>query len=143
MERKFELDEALALLHFAFRSVVAKPDQMLAARGLSRVHHRILYFVRRNPDISVNRLLEMLGVSKQALNGPLRMLLKKKLVAVETASADRRVRQLRLTASGAHLELLLSGDQRRRFAAAFRQVGPRKEAAWRETMGCLAAGDPA
>ena len=56
-QREHELDEAWELMHFALRAVVARPDQMLEKRGLSRVHHRILFFVARQPDLSVNQLL--------------------------------------------------------------------------------------
>jgi DNA-binding MarR family transcriptional regulator len=111
---------------------------MLASRGLSRVHHRILYFVRRNPGISVNQLLEILGVSKQALNAPLRALVRKKLVSMAASGEDGRVKQIRLTAKGEGFEMTLSGDQRARFAAAFQRAGSRKEAGWRETMRYLA-----
>src|ERR1700688_104968 len=94
------LDEALELLHFAFRAVVARPDRMLGSRGLSRVHHRILFFVRRNPGISVGDLLRILGTSKQALNAPLRTLLRKKMVSLTAASEDRRVKRIHLTREG-------------------------------------------
>ena len=59
------LNEALELFHFAFRAFTSGPDAILAEQGLQRVHHRILYFVGRNPAISVNALLRILGVSKQ------------------------------------------------------------------------------
>ena len=136
--RRRELDEALELLHFAFRAVVANPDRILARRGLSRVHHRILYFVCRSPGTSLNRLLRTLGVSKQALNAPLRTLVQEKLITISYSPEDRRVKQLELTARGRELEDALSGDQRRRFAAAFERLGKSKEAAWREVMRALA-----
>lgn len=138
MNREDELNAALELLHHAFRAVVAKPDRMLARRGLGRVHHRILYFVGRNPGCSVGRLLEILGVSKQALNAPLRQLLAHSLIVAANAPADRRAKQLRLTEAGRRLERALSGEQRRRYQAVFGAVGPEKEAAWREIMGLLA-----
>ena len=52
--RETDLNQALELFHFAFRAFTAKPDQLLEARGLQRVHHRILYFVGRNPEIRVS-----------------------------------------------------------------------------------------
>ena len=88
----------------AYRAFTASPDRILRRRGLGRVHHRILYFVGVNPQISVNALLRVLSVTKQALNAPLRQLAEMRLVAIETAEHDRRVRQLRLTPSGARLE---------------------------------------
>lgn len=138
-----ELNQALEALHFAFRAVVARPDQLLARRGLSRVHHRVLYFVGRNPGLSVNQLLALLQVSKQSLNAPLRQLVQARLLTAGADAEDRRVRRLRLTARGAALEARLSGDQRQRFARVFAQVGARKAAAWREVMQRLAQADAA
>ena len=73
-DRQKELNQALELFHFAFRAFTKEPDVMLERYGLQRVHHRILYFVGRNEGLSVNELLQILCVSKQALNAPLRML---------------------------------------------------------------------
>src|SRR6185295_15082742 len=98
-----KLNEALELLHLATRTLVATPDAILARRGLSRVHHRVLYYVGRHPDCSVNRLLEKLAVSKQALHGPLRQLLKQKLIVARAADTDRRSKCLRLTPAGERL----------------------------------------
>ena len=96
-----ELDQALALFHFAFRAFTTGPDKILGEYGLQRVHHRILYFVGRNPAISVNALLRILGVSKQALNGPLRTLIEGGLIHTEQDSADRRIKRLSLSTRGA------------------------------------------
>lgn len=136
--RRDELNDALELMHFAFRAVIARPDEILLQHGLARMHHRILYFVGRNPGVSVNRLLECMKISKQALHGPLRSLVEKGLVAAAPAPGDRRVKQLTLTEAGAQLEDLLSGDQRQRFESAFGRAGSAKEAAWREVMRLLA-----
>src|SRR4051812_39064628 len=95
------LDEVLAHLHFAFRTVVEEPDELLAQRGLGRVHHRILFFVSKNPGIRVGELLAVLGVSKQALHRPLRELVAAGLLASRAEADNRRVRALRVTRTGA------------------------------------------
>jgi DNA-binding MarR family transcriptional regulator len=136
--RKDELNKALEELHFAFRAVVARPDSILGVHGLSRVHHRVLYFIGRNQAPSVNDLRSLLGISKQALNAPLRQLTRRGLVSACPDSSDRRVKRLRLTALGTSLEERLSGDQRDRFARVFKAVGREKENAWREVMRLLA-----
>ena len=128
------LRKAIELMYFAYRAFTAPPDRILEERGLGRVHHRILYFVGRNPQISVNALLGVLGVSKQALNGPLRQLVGLGLVAMDTAVHDRRVRQLRLTAVGEALEGRLTGAQMEHFQAAFAQAGIDAEAGWVAVM---------
>lgn len=136
--RERELNEALEALHFAFRAVVAKPDAVLAEHGLSRVHHRILYFVGRNPGLSVNALLAILNVSKQSLNAPLRQLMDQGLIETAPDPADRRIKRLRLAKKGAKLENILSGDQRQRFMRAFREAGKESEVGWRKIMRLLA-----
>ena len=132
------LDEAWELMHFALRAVIAQPDELLETRGLSRVHHRILFFVARQPDITVNQLLQVLNVSKQALNQPLRQLYSQELVTFTPAPNDRRQRRLVLTDAGRELEERLTGSQYAMFDAALSAAGPRGEAAWRRVMRHLA-----
>ena len=136
--REAELNSALELMHFAYRAFTAGPDRILEARGLQRVHHRILYFVGRHPGISVNGLLAILAVSKQALNAPLRQLQEMHLVDSQSASVDRRVRELRLTSEGARLESSLSGLQRRGLEKVFRHAGESAEVQWRVVMAEIA-----
>ncbi len=137
-ERENELNLALQSLFYAFRAVVARPDALLAEQGLSRVHHRILFFVGRTPGLSVNALLAILNVSKQSLNEPLRRLTELGYIQSEVDERDRRVKRLSLTGSGQALEAALSGDQRQRFAKVFAELGVEDEAAWRRVMERLA-----
>ncbi|MBR8831035.1 MAG: hypothetical protein N5P05_001978 [Chroococcopsis gigantea SAG 12.99] len=137
-KRKQELNKALEALHFAFRAVVARPDAMLSEYKLTRIHHRILYFVGRNPGLSVNELLAILSISKQSLNLPLRQLTQLELIESTNDTIDRRIKRLRLTQEGSCLENQLSGDQRERFARVFAIVGPEGEEAWRTVMRLLA-----
>lgn len=125
---------AIERLYFGYRAFTAPPDRILDRRGLGRVHHRILYFVGRNPRISVNALLGILDVSKQALHAPLRQLVEKRLVVVDTAEHDRRVRQLALTATGRKLEAQLTSTQMRQLQAVFEQAGADAEAGWHQVM---------
>ncbi len=127
-----------ALLFFAFRALTAEPDRVLAERGLSRVHHRILYVVARNPGLRIGELLATLRVSKQALNRPLRELSRLGLVAATTPAHNRRARELRLTDPGERLERRLTAAQRRRFARAFSAAGAGAERGWRDVMRRLA-----
>lgn len=137
-QREEELNKALEALYFAFRAVIAKPDAILSEQGLSRVHHRILYFVARHPNLSVNELLTLLRVSKQSLNVPLRQLTQLGLIEAEADKRDRRIKRLSLTKEGQFLEEELSGDQRQRFAKAFDSVGREGEATWHQIMNLLA-----
>jgi DNA-binding MarR family transcriptional regulator len=135
--REAELNQALELFHFAFRAFTAKPDQLLEARGLQRVHHRILYFVGRNPEIRVSGLLSILGVTKQALHAPLRQLIAMNLIQDSPDATDKRGKCLALTAEGAKLEAALSGAQRKLLASVFEQAGTDSESSWRAVMAQL------
>lgn len=130
--REAALRLAIEQFYFGYRAFTAPPDRILDQRGLGRVHHRILYFVGRHPNIAVNALLALLSVSKQALNAPLRQLIEMQLVAMSTAEHDRRVRQLTLTPAGAQLEALLTGTQMKQMEAAFSATGT--EAGWLAVM---------
>jgi DNA-binding MarR family transcriptional regulator len=128
------LQQAIELLYFAYRSFTAGPDRILSDKGLGRVHHRVLYFVGRNPRININELLQILGVSKQALNGPLRKLTELGLIDVETGTHDRRVKQLLLSKSGAKLEARLSQTQMQHLAKAFAIGGEQAVRGWELIM---------
>ncbi len=132
------LNQALEALHFGFRAITAHPDQRLKALGCSRVHHRILYFIGRNPGCSINELLGIMRVSKQYLNRPLRQLIGDGYVQAKQDERDRRVKRLRLTAKGRRLEEALTGEQRAQLAEVFRRAGPQAEAGWRRVMALLA-----
>lgn len=135
--REAALHLAIEQFYFAYRAFTAPPDRILEQRGLGRVHHRILYFVGRHPQISVNALLSLLGVSKQALNAPLRQLIEMQLIAMVAAEHDRRIRQLTLTVNGAKLEAQLTGTQMKQLHAVFDKSGVEAEAAWHRVMQCL------
>jgi DNA-binding MarR family transcriptional regulator len=138
LKRQAELNDAIELLYFAYRGFTDGPDRILERRGLGRVHHRILYFIGRRPDISVRGLLEVLAVSKQALNAPLRQLMEMHLVTAVPGAEDRRVKNLRLTADGLKLEAELTGVQMRHLQAAFDEAGAADEQGWRSIMAELA-----
>ena len=91
----------------------------------------------RNPGITVSALLGVLGVSKQALNAPLRQLVDAGLITTSTSDRDRRSKLLDLSTTGLALEAELSGTQMARLDALFQQAGPGAEAAWREVMAAL------
>ncbi len=137
-KREESLREAIELIFFSYRSFTRGPDLILEKRGLNRMHHRILYFVGREPALSVNDLLSVLNISKQALHNPLRQLVAMKLVSNSKSRSDGRVKELRLTSAGKKLEARLTGTQLLQLAEVFGQAGPDAEKAWRKTMHFLA-----
>lgn len=136
-DRKQDLNQALEAMHFGFRAMVYKPDQRLAKLNYSRIHHRILYFIGQNKACNVTELLQILAVSKQYLNRPLRTLIEDGYVLQQKDSLDKRIKRLSLTDKGQKLEQDLSGQQRKRFAEIFEQVGPEAEQHWHQVMHLL------
>jgi DNA-binding MarR family transcriptional regulator len=129
--------QSMELFYFGYRAFTSGPDRMLQDKGLGRVHHRILYFVGRNPHININELLQILSVSKQALNAPLRKLTGLGLIEVETASHDRRVKQLKLSKAGEQLETSLTASQMEHLARAFAEAGEDAFDGWVRIMQAL------
>ena len=114
-----QLRQGIELMFFAYRGFTADPDRILGERQYGRAHHRAIHFINRRPGLTVNELLDFLGVTKQSLNRVLRQLVDDGLVESRVGVADRRHRNLRLTPAGHALEQELSAAQRRRMRAAF------------------------
>jgi DNA-binding MarR family transcriptional regulator len=129
---------AIELFYFAYREFTARPDRILAQRGLGRMHHRILYFVARNPDVSVKRLLEILAITKQALHVPLRQLQSMGLVQSSSDDKDARVRRLKLTSEGIRLEERLTATQMKQLVTAFEAGGVAGARGWFSVMEVFA-----
>jgi DNA-binding MarR family transcriptional regulator len=103
---------------------------MLERRGLSRVHQRIVFFIARYPNLSVKELLALLGVSKQALNMPLRQLQEMHLVDSVASETDKRKRLLELTAEGAKFEQALRREQVKLLERVFAEAGEAAVNGW-------------
>ena len=119
-----DLRQGIELLFFAYRDFTGEPDRQLADLGLGRAHHRAIYFIGRNPSLTVTQLLSILKITKQSLSRVLQELVAKDYVAQTPGATDRRERRLALTAKGEALEQLLTEGQRRRLGRAYRQAGP-------------------
>jgi DNA-binding MarR family transcriptional regulator len=133
-----ELDTALELMYYGWRGMTLEADAYLAKQGLSRPHHRILYVVARRPDIAIGSLIDILGISKQALSRPLNLLLERKLVTSKRSPEQHRSKLLRLTAAGQRIEQLASDHERKVMRKAFERVGARGAAAWTAVMEAIA-----
>jgi DNA-binding MarR family transcriptional regulator len=138
MKELHPLDGALILMHFAFRGLISNADQYLAKHGLSRVHHRILYVVARTQGISVGGLLDVLGISKQALHRPMKYLQENGYVVAERDINAHRVKKLKLTAKGIRTERTASEHERAAMGSALEHVSEQAQQSWREIMLALA-----
>ncbi|QIK40193.1 MarR family winged helix-turn-helix transcriptional regulator [Pontivivens nitratireducens] len=119
-----QLRNGIELMFFAYRGFTADPDRLLEDYGYGRAHHRALHFVNRRPGVTVNALLDILGVTKQSLNRVLRQLVEDDLIESRIGQVDRRQRNLYLTENGKTLERTLSESQRTRMRKAYMEAGP-------------------
>ncbi|QPH52559.1 MarR family winged helix-turn-helix transcriptional regulator [Pontivivens ytuae] len=129
-----QLRNGIELMFFAYRGFTADPDRMLEDYGYGRAHHRALHFINRRPGLTVNELLDILGVTKQSLNRVLRQLVDDGLVESRVGRTDRRQRNLHLTERGQSLERSLSEAQRGRMRQAYMRAGPEAVAGFRTVL---------
>lgn len=118
-----DLRQALELLFFAYRDFTGEADDLLEGFGFGRAHHRVIYFVHRNPSISVNGLLRILKITKQSLSRVLGQLVREGFIDQKTDAQDRRRRTLTLTDKGGELEARLTKCQGVRIQQAFEASG--------------------
>ena len=82
----------LALFYFGYRAFIKQEDDLVLSYGIRQVHRRIIFFIGRLPGLTVNELLEVLDISKQALNGPMNDLKEKELVHFKPNENDKRIK---------------------------------------------------
>ncbi len=110
--------ETIEALFFAYRDFVSDPDRILSEYGFGRAHHRVLYFVNRQPGMTVAELLDILQITKQSLARVLRQLIESGYIQQNEGEKDRRKRLLFPTPEGRKLILALSQPQSNRIANA-------------------------
>jgi DNA-binding MarR family transcriptional regulator len=121
--REDEIRRGIELLYFGYTNMTRSIDAGLAVQGLGRAHHRALYFISRQPGISVGDLLGLLAITKQALGRVLNDLIARGFVETRPGDRDRRQKLLTLTPSGAELEAELFEALRTRMSEAYVQAG--------------------
>ena len=121
--RDDELRQGIELIFYAYRDFTSEPDAILSQYGLGRAHHRVIYFVGRNPGINVSELLSILRITKQSLSRVLSKLILEGFITQKSGVQDRRRRLLSLTIKGEELERRLTLNQRERVARAYREAG--------------------
>ena len=132
--RDEELRQGIELIFYAYRDFTAEPDTILAQYGFGRAHHRVIYFVGRNPEITVSELLGILQITKQSLSRVLSQLVREQFIIQRPGKRDRRQRLLELTAKGNELERQLTQNQRERIARAYREAGAEAVQGYRKVI---------
>ena len=118
-----QVRQGIELMFFAYKAFTADPDRILENLAYGRAHHRAVHFINRSPNLTVNELLDILGVTKQSLNRVLRQLMDDGLVNSKIGRVDRRQRNLTLTEKGQNFERELSDAQRARMRKASSSAG--------------------
>ena len=121
--REDEIRHGVELLFFGYTRLTKSIDDQLAVQGLGRAHHRALYFIARNPDLTVSQLLRALAITKQSLGRVLNELATRGLLETRPGDRDRRQRLLRLTPAGAAMEAQLFDALRDKLAKAYARAG--------------------
>jgi DNA-binding MarR family transcriptional regulator len=107
---------------FAYREFVGEADSLLKAYGFGRAHHRVLHFVHRHEEISVNDILDILQITKQSLSRVLKELIDEGFILQREGVEDRRKRFLSPTKKGRALALLLAKKQTARLSLALQNA---------------------
>lgn len=135
-----DADDCLERIHFAFRNVISEPDKQLERFGFRRLHHQILYMCRKHAPLRNSEVCTILGVSKQALHGPLNALREQGMIELVPDPNDGRARLVQLTAAGQAFEDALSSAQRELFRRVAREETPQTQLAFLRMLRALGEG---
>src|SRR3546814_17821118 len=87
--REEDLRQGIELLFYAYRDFTGEPDSILQRHAFGRAHHRAIYFVGRNPGITVTELLDILKITKQSLSRVLGVLVETGYIAQRHDPSDK------------------------------------------------------
>jgi DNA-binding MarR family transcriptional regulator len=97
-----EIDACACLaIRQSARTVTRLYDEALAPSGLKVTQFSLLNAIDRVPELSVNRLADVLSIDRTTMVRNLKVLEKDGLVRIAKAEADQRRRRLSLTERGA------------------------------------------
>ena len=102
-----EIRKIMELFFFSYREFTLGPDKILNNLNFGRAHHRVIYFVGKQKEITIRDLLIILKITKQSLSRVLNQLVKEKYIHVSIGK-DKRTKNLCLTDKGTKLEEDLS-----------------------------------
>ena len=121
--REAEIRRGIELLYFGYSHLNRALDDRLAAQGLGRAHQRALYFIARQPGLTVSDLLKLLAITKQSLGRVINELVAQNFLETMQGRTDRRQKLLRLTNEGAAFESSLFDDLREKLTHAYAEAG--------------------
>ena len=108
-----EIRKIIELLFFSYRDFTEGPDKILEKINFGRAHHRVIYFVGKQKNLTIKELLSILKITKQSLSRVLNQLVKEKYIILSVGD-DKRTKKLILSKKGQELEKNLSEIQIKR-----------------------------
>ena len=121
--REAEIRRGIELIYFGYANLLRGPDTILESQGLGRAHHRALYFIARQPGLTISDLLALLGITKQSLGRVIKEMEARALLATRPGNRDRRQKELRLTPEGRQLESAIFSQLRDAMSRAYTHAG--------------------
>lgn len=112
-------------------------DARLEARGMGRVHQRILYLAHFAPGITVSELLSVLNVRHQNIQSILSELTKEGYILPRQSRSDRRIRCLHTSRKGDKLLEFVCADQFKRVGRAYDRVNSRDVKGYFKVMAAM------
>ena len=102
-----EIRKIIELLFFSYRDFTEGPDKILEKINFGRAHHRVIYFVGKQKNLTIKELLSILKITKQSLSRVLNQLVNEKYIILSVGE-DKRTKKLILSKKGQELEKRLS-----------------------------------
>ena len=98
-----EIKKIIELLFFSYRDFTEGPDKVLEKINFGRAHHRVIYFVGKQKNLTIKELLLILKITKQSLSRVLNQLVNEKYIILSVGE-DKRTKKLILSKKGQELE---------------------------------------
>ena len=105
-----EIRKIIELMFFSYRDFTSGPDKVLEKINFGRAHHRVIYFVGKQNNLTIKELLSILQITKQSLSRVLNQLVQEKYIILSIGE-DKRTKKLSLSKKGYELEKELSNIQ--------------------------------
>ena len=105
-----EIRKIIELMFFSYRDFTSGPDKVLEKIRFGRAHHRVIYFVGKQENLTIKELLSILQITKQSLSRVLNQLVKERYIIL-TIGDDKRTKKLSLSKKGQELEKELTNIQ--------------------------------
>ena len=121
--REDEVRRGIEFLFFAHATLWRAIDARLAEKELGRAHYRALYFIARQPGLTISDLLALLGITKQSLGRVVKELEAREYLTTRPGNRDRRQKELRLTDGGRAAEAAIFTMLRDTMSRAYTHAG--------------------